>query len=253
MYCPDCQKKRSRSPRKTIGIDEIYGSSRVLGKGKDAGYLRYYLKCLKCESEYWMTGQDIFRYSDTICCPVCRKAEVHNQKMRALQAEYKDRKYGQLKIVQITGPKLFPGFHHPVLGAVCLCDCGNETEIPLSRLKSGGATSCGHDREAILKSGQDIGRALNVAGTKISSINGQRQRNQNNTSGINGVSKMKDGKYRAYISFKRKRYHLGVYESKELAGEARATAEKELYGNFLEWYSKTYPDEWAKIKEKSEK
>lgn len=37
------------------------------------------------------------------------------------------------------------------------------------------------------------------------------------------------------------------------AGRARETAEKELYGDFLEWYAKEYPKEWKRIQEKRKK
>ncbi len=61
----------------------------------------------------------------------------------------------------------------------------------------------------------------------------QQQYNQRiavtNTSGYKGVSLFKKtGKWQAYIYLKRKRVHLGYYETKELAAKARKRAEKSI-------------------------
>lgn len=55
---------------------------------------------------------------------------------------------------------------------------------------------------------------------------------KNNTSGINGVSQMKDGKYRAYINKNYKQVHLGCYDTLEEATEVRRKASNEFYGEF---------------------
>lgn len=45
---------------------------------------------------------------------------------------------------------------------------------------------------------------------------------------------------------------LKMYSSIEDAEEARKKAEGKIYGEFLEWYAETYPEEWKKI-EKTKK
>lgn len=55
---------------------------------------------------------------------------------------------------------------------------------------------------------------------------------KNNTSGFNGVSKMKNGKYRAYINQDYRQIHLGFYDTAEDAKEARDKASIEKYGEF---------------------
>ena len=63
----------------------------------------------------------------------------------------------------------------------------------------------------------------------------------NNTSGVKGVCYNKRSKkWIAQIVFKGHSYFLGGYEKKEDAIKARKTAEKEKFGNFLEWYEKEY-------------
>ncbi len=55
---------------------------------------------------------------------------------------------------------------------------------------------------------------------------------KNNTSGKNGVSKMNNGKYRAYIFQNYKQIHLGVYDTLEEASATRDRASILLYGEF---------------------
>lgn len=50
----------------------------------------------------------------------------------------------------------------------------------------------------------------------------------NNTSGINGVSKSRNGKWRAYITVNRRQMSLGVYDKIEEAIKARYCAEEKL-------------------------
>ena len=50
-----------------------------------------------------------------------------------------------------------------------------------------------------------------------------------NKSGVKGVRKMKDGRWHAYIFFKRKSIHLGIFEQKEEAVKARNLAEQKYH------------------------
>lgn len=53
-----------------------------------------------------------------------------------------------------------------------------------------------------------------------------------NTSGYTGVSKRKDGRFRAYISVNRKQIHLGLFDTAKQAYKVRLKAEKKYYGEF---------------------
>ena len=57
---------------------------------------------------------------------------------------------------------------------------------------------------------------------------------KNNTSGLNGVSLMDSGKWRAYINLNYKQKHLGCFNTKEEACAKRLSAEKELWGETYE-------------------
>lgn len=70
--------------------------------------------------------------------------------------------------------------------------------------------------------------------------------NKNNTSGCNGVSRTKQGNWRAYISLKGKTYHLGVFSNFDDAVAARKTAEKQLYDPEIQAFVDAKP-EWKNI------
>ena len=52
--------------------------------------------------------------------------------------------------------------------------------------------------------------------------------------GVNGVTKRENGKYFAYINFKRKQIGLGMYDKLEDAITARKKAEELIYAPYLE-------------------
>lgn len=89
----------------------------------------------------------------------------------------------------------------------CRCECNNITYVTPSDLINGNTKSCGCKRQA----------------NKV-------KKRSDNTSGIKGISYNKrKNKWIAYINKDGKRTYLGYYENKNLAAEARETAERELF------------------------
>jgi len=76
-------------------------------------------------------------------------------------------------------------------------------------------------------------RKARIDGTNIHLINTARGANVTNKLGVRGVS-LKDGMYVARITFKKKTYFLGAYETIEQAKLARAQAEAQFFTPFLE-------------------
>lgn len=129
----------------------------------------------------------------------------------------------------------------------CVCDCGRETEATEGELMQGLVMSCGClQRENQQKIAQRLHR---IDGTCIEILEKRKYR-RDNTSGFRGVLKTDNGRYRAYINFKRKRYYLGTYDDYETAVQERMKAEEVIYNGFLadyyQWKEKTDQDpDWS--------
>lgn len=102
----------------------------------------------------------------------------------------------------------------------CICNCGNEAVVSTRCLKSGGTKSCGClNKEVRSKTAKD--RFGLVDGTSLSGISSSRKINENNSTGVCGVSfDKKNHKWDAHIMFQRKTYFLGRYDDKEDAIKA---------------------------------
>ena len=115
----------------------------------------------------------------------------------------------------------------------CRCDCGKEVECETEDLTRGKVRSCGCLQEDQRKI--NMAKAIHfVDGTCVERIASTRP-GAANTSGRRGVSRRKNGTWRACIGFQGKRYDLGTYPTFEEAVKAREKGEK-MYQEFLEDY-----------------
>lgn len=115
----------------------------------------------------------------------------------------------------------------------CQCDCGKDTVVGQTLLRSGKTKSCG-----CLKSTAVVENMRFVEGTSVALLEsaGRRLVSSNN-SGHNGVYfNSKNKKWIAQIGFKGKTYYLGSFQNLEEAVQVRKKAEERLYGEFLQWY-----------------
>lgn len=118
----------------------------------------------------------------------------------------------------------------------CKCDCGSESIVSQTELQSGGTQSCG-----CLQKERALEKLRLIDGTSVAIIERNKKHlRKNNKSGYTGVFRSPNGKWEAYINFKKKRYWLGRYSNKEDAVKARQLGE-EMHDNFLEWYYGTHP------------
>lgn len=246
--CPECKAAKPR--RRMVKIGNTYGDIRV-DSFSERSYRSYKCYCKRCGGIFDADGQKVFKYSE-IGCPYCRKEAGEEKREEEYKKSIGDI-FGSLKIIGYAGKKKISK-NSKYLSPFMLCEClqcGNMSEIPLSRLKSGQAKVCSNCQKMFLKKGHEISKMASVGGTKVISIDGRRKVNKNSATGITGVSyNPKQGKYRAYINFRRKQYYLGLYDKIEDAVMARKGAEKEIYGDFLKWYAETHPEEWEKLKRK---
>ena len=150
----------------------------------------------------------------------------------------------------------------------CRCDCGNIHIVTAHALKAGKCTSCGCSRYEKGRgvtdiSGQKFGRLTALYHTDKRSKKGngegdllnacvemleKRKHRSDNTSGFRGIYHMNNGKYRATIGFKGKRFYIGTFKNYEDAVQARLEAENTIHGGFVQaWYT------WNSLAEKDPK
>ena len=205
---------------------------------------KYEVKCLRCGKVFIAYPQAITQHSEG--CFECREKDL-KESIIDTYSKYNGEIFGKLKVLS------FDGVRNKLRMAKCLClNCGCETSVPYTKLIKGIVKTC----FSCAKKNLDKGRAeildLSKGGSSLLSITSDTIK-KNNTSGYTGVSKLKSGKYRAYIYFQRKQFHLGSFDTKEDAAAAYRNAKDKIKIDFIDWYKATYPDLWDKYKESIKK
>ena len=148
---------------------------------------------------------------------------THNgRKPRRPKVDLTGRRFGRLTVVERLG---YDTQTNSVKYA-CRCDCGNETVVSASNLRTNGhTTSCGCLQE------ENRHRKHSDARIKRLIKKQAETPRSNNTSGRTGVYYIKEKKkWRADITFKGKKHELGYFEDFEAAVIAREEAEHALLG-----------------------
>lgn len=134
-------------------------------------------------------------------------------------------RYGKLTVIRRESR----GSHAIFL---CRCDCGRKIFVRGDSLRSGKTVSCGCSKRSKDKIDQlRAGRKLDA---HTSGVFFKGTISKNNTSGINGVTRLKNGKYRAYIGYKNKMYSIIEDYDINIAKAARAEAEKAVKNKIFE-------------------
>ena len=236
-------EKALTEPVRGKNVGEIVNNFEILDKFRKDGQTYYKIKCLKCGKI-----RDIYSSNLKRGCIFCNKKSNAKKNKEELKEEYEGKIINNIKIIEV----LDANNKYQAREVRCQCSCRKVFTTLLQRVLSGNTTSCGHDTDKNLKKGIDLVKECSVEGTNVLSLVKRKNINKNNTSGVKGVSQLENGKYRAYINFKRKQYNLGVYNMLEDAASARKEAEEKIYGDFLKWYAENYPEQWEKIKGKGE-
>ncbi len=116
----------------------------------------------------------------------------------------------------------------------CRCDCGNISLVRTCDLKDGSTASCGCAQLEFCKTKLRNFQTY-VDGTCIEFLKCIARKTKANTSGVRGVSQLKDGRYQAYIGFRGKQIFLGKYDRFEDAVRARKRGE-EMVWEYLDAY-----------------
>lgn len=159
------------------------------------------------------------------------------------------KKIGTLKIVGDTGKRTKQQRKIYLVKT----EDGKYEEFQSNNLNNGAATGYKKSKEGRLKSSESMKRLnknkdsyLKKRGYNDGTVNWAKdiKKPKNNTSGAKGVSflpkksgvRNNDG-WRAYIVFKGKQIHLGVFDDKEDAIAARKAAEEKYFKPILEKYN----------------
>lgn len=116
----------------------------------------------------------------------------------------------------------------------CRCDCGTELDLSYNELAYTPRQSCGcQKREHARKLQQSITR---VGGTSLNYLRSQKPP-ANKSTGVKGVYLI-HGKYAARITFQKKTYHCGSFDTLEEAVQARKAAEELIVQGTLRHWEK---------------
>ncbi|WP_409969838.1 zinc-ribbon domain-containing protein [Bengtsoniella intestinalis] len=167
-------------------------------------------------------------------CQVCKKpVKPEPRRQRNPRTDLTGLQFGRLTVVERQGIEKESLW-------LCRCDCGGEIVVAQSSLTGKKTTSCGCFREEVRK--ENFKNNIHfIDGTCIEKI-AAKITPKNNTSGFRGVSQRPNGTFRVSITFKRKRYDLGTYKTKEEAIEARLAGEV-MVDEFVEAYKNTLEQE----------
>lgn len=112
----------------------------------------------------------------------------------------------------------------------CTCDCGNAYIVGVYEMKTGNTLSCRcRMLDSRRRNVREARARANVDGTRLDVLDNKPYRNS--ATGLRGVLVYKKdrSKYRSVISFRSRRYSLGVYHTLRAAWEARRVAEPTLF------------------------
>lgn len=216
--------------KRKIQIGDKFGYWTVLSK---ADKRRYLCRC-QCGTVKAVDYGSLLSGSSKSCGCLYRARRREEDEAR-IDARLLGRKLGRL-----TPIKRLPGEVDSAanLRYLCKCDCGREVVMTYGQLKK--TRSCGCLRKEtsamlmddIVEKGHDKIQDARIDGTITYSL--EQKIRRNNTSGVKGVSRLKNGKYRAYINLRRTQINLGYYDTLEEAALARREGEKLYYEPILE-------------------
>ena len=148
---------------------------------------------------------------------------------KGFQRHLEGQRFGCLTVLSDTGKK-----QKNVKMWNCICDCGNTVEVRTDSLTSGRVVSCGCGKKKIKKI--ELLTKSRKLEEHTSEIFFNGKISKNSITGINGVTKLKNGKYIAYIGYKNKTYRLIQDDDLEIAKLVREEAEQAVKDKkFEEW------------------
>lgn len=212
-------------------VGNVYGRWVVLAPTKDKS--RYVdCQCLEC-GKFKAIEKYSLVYGKSKMCVSCARSHAN----RIIREDLVGKTFGRLTV---TGWKIDTNNHTVYL---CDCVCGNTTTASYAQLvlnkqkQSCGCLRSDLSRERIEKTYkplQEEQERARIHGTLAYTLGAKTSKNSQ--TGVTGVSKMKNGKYRSYINLARKQYYLGCFDTLEEAIQARKAGEEKYFRPVLEEY-----------------
>ena len=230
-------KKQKEIIRKNGKVNNLigrkFGYLEVIAKtGKrDHNHVIWECKCICGELVYKRSSELNDNYKTVSCgCILENKKYINRISINQI--------FGHLKVIEILDDKW----------AKVECKCGTIFDKKIKALFAKGDKSCGclaseHWLEITKKAtAQNIILNTNIGRIQSKNIS------KNSTTGVTGVYfNNKTNSYLSKITFQKKIYYLGTFPNKQRAVNARQTAEKELFGNFIKWYKKNYKNKMKEV------
>lgn len=159
--------------------------------------------------------------------------------------------YGYLKAVRCTGEKENGSYLWEFE-----CTCGNHIVRRIGLVTGGKIVSCGCHKARNLTTKSLPEKFGQFFGTNVSRITSKKPQS-NTSSGHRGVSlhhqEGRNDTWIAYIYFQGTRFYLGSFSDKQDAIKARESAEKHIFGDFLNWYIQASKQDRQEYREKVKK
>lgn len=148
---------------------------------------------------------------------------------RGFHRHLEGERFGYLVVIKDSGEK-----QKNVTLWLCKCDCGKYCTVRTDSLTGGKVVSCGCSKSHPEKIKKRVD-SLKIT-DHTSNVFFKNTISKNNTTGINGVSRLKNGKYRASIGYKNKTYSLIEDYDIEIARKGRSAADEAVEnGEFEKW------------------
>ncbi|MCL2321750.1 MAG: AP2 domain-containing protein [Oscillospiraceae bacterium] len=198
----------------------------------DNGYAVWECKC-DCGNTVEVRSEQLANGYTKSCG--CKKKEICAQFGQSRSKDLTGQRFGKLIAIRPIEKRI-----KSIVIWECKCDCGNVAEVLSVNLIRGSTKSCGCSRHDVLverSKNVDLKKQFGLIDNTSVSIIKSEKLPVNSKTGHKGVSYNKRKcKYEAYISFKKKRYHLGYFNTLEEAVEVRERAKEEIHGSFIKWY-----------------
>jgi len=171
---------------------------------------------------------------------MCIKCANRNRP-RKIHEEIIGKKFGRLTVTGWTTRRNSAGKNQTIY--ICECECGNATTATYDHLvvrrkkQSCGCLKSEISKKTIRKTYKKIREEqakASIDGTIAFTLDAKVSKNSK--TGVKGVSKLKNGRFRAYINLARKQRHLGTFDSLEEAAAARKEAEEKYFKPILAKY-----------------